>query len=79
MRQMSDDLAIAWRMAAEVDRSVARTRSLRRATLTAAFSGQLVTQDPDDELASVSLDRIRAERVATTATLRTQARAAARR
>ena len=36
-------------------RSVAR---LRRAVLAAAFSGQLVPQDPDDEPASVLLERI---------------------
>lgn len=37
---------------------------LRRSILAAAFSGQLVPQDPDDEPASVLLDRIRAERTA---------------
>jgi hypothetical protein len=36
--------------------------SLRRAILHKAFSGQLVPQDPNDEPASVLLERIRAER-----------------
>jgi type I restriction enzyme S subunit len=36
--------------------------ALRRAVLAAAFSGQLVQQDPADEPASALLDRIRAER-----------------
>ncbi|MFB7188789.1 restriction endonuclease subunit S [Streptomyces sp. NPDC056230] len=35
---------------------------LRRALLRAAFTGALVAQDPDDEPASVLLDRIRAQR-----------------
>lgn len=40
----------------------ARKASLNRSILAAAFSGQLVAQDPDDEPASVLLDRIGAER-----------------
>jgi type I restriction enzyme S subunit len=40
----------------------ARSSSLRRATLTAAFTGQLVPQDPNDEPASALLERIRVER-----------------
>lgn len=42
--------------------------SLRRSILAAAFSGQLVPQDPDDEPASVLLERIRAEREAASST-----------
>ncbi|PZT74370.1 MULTISPECIES: restriction endonuclease subunit S [unclassified Streptomyces] len=38
--------------------------NLRNALLHAAFTGTLVPQDPDDEPASVLLDRIRAERAA---------------
>ena len=36
--------------------------ALRQSILRKAFVGQLVPQDPDDEPASVLLDRIRAER-----------------
>jgi type I restriction enzyme S subunit len=36
----------------------------RQNILKAAFSGQLVPQDPNDEPASVLLERIRAERAA---------------
>ncbi|MGH8906482.1 MAG: restriction endonuclease subunit S [Egibacteraceae bacterium] len=38
------------------------TEALRRSILAAAFSGRLVAQDPDDEPASVLLERIKAER-----------------
>ena len=41
-----------------------RLQSLRRSVLLAAFSGQLVPQDPSDEPASVLLERIAAERAA---------------
>lgn len=58
------------RVAAEVRTSQARSVALRRSILAAAFSGQLVPQDPDDEPASVLLERIRAERAASTATRR---------
>jgi type I restriction enzyme S subunit len=41
-----------------------RSSSLRSSILTAAFSGQLASQDPKDEPASVLLERIAAERTA---------------
>ncbi len=47
-----------------------RSRQLRRSILAAAFSGQLVPQDPDAEPASVLLERIRTERNAATPTKR---------
>jgi len=48
----------------QIDREIAAIRSLRRAVLTAAFSGRLVPQDPTDEPASVLLERIAASRLA---------------
>ena len=37
---------------------------LRQSILKKAFSGQLVQQDPNDEPASILLDRIKAQKVA---------------
>ena len=41
-----------------------RAERLRQSILKRAFSGELVPQDPDDEPASVLLERIRAQREA---------------
>lgn len=57
---------------AAVDVALRRSGALRRSVLAAAFSGQLVPQDPDDEPASVLLERIRAERAAAPPTKRTR-------
>ena len=43
---------------------LAKAMRLREATLTRAFSGQLVPQDPNDEPAGVLLERIRGARAA---------------
>lgn len=53
------------RLAAEAKRALALTDTLEEAILAKAFRGELVPQDPDDEPASVLLERIRAERAAT--------------
>ncbi|GAA4923890.1 type I restriction enzyme S subunit [Stackebrandtia albiflava] len=51
---------------AALDMARRRSDCLRRSLLTEAFAGRLVPQDPNDEPASVLLDRIKAERAATT-------------
>ena len=47
-----------------LDKSLQQSTAQRQNILRAAFSGQLVPQDPHDEPASALLERIRAERAA---------------
>ena len=51
------------RQIGKIDRAIATVRSLRRSILSSAFSGKLVPQDPEDEPASVLLERIAASRL----------------
>lgn len=57
-------LACAARLKAEATRARALFGSLEAAILAKAFRGDLAPQDPNDEPASVLLDRTRAKRVA---------------
>ena len=49
------------RLDGEVDDCVKRSTALRRALLTAAFNGELVEQDPNDEPADIALARLGSE------------------
>ena len=75
-RRIADDLdrsmTVLARLEAQCTGALQRVNQLRHAILAAAFSGRLVPQDPDDEPASVLLERIRAERAAATPTKRTR-------
>lgn len=66
------------RLHRELGMAVARAVAARRAILAAAFSGRLVPQDPDDEPASVLLERFRAQRAVASPTRRTRTGEAAR-
>ncbi|MFJ9460576.1 restriction endonuclease subunit S [Kitasatospora sp. NPDC101447] len=59
-KQTAIDAAVA-----AVTNSAIRSSLLRQSILARAFTGQLVSQDPDDEHASVAFDRIRAEHSST--------------
>ena len=50
------------RLEAEATRARALLNRLEAALLTKAFRGELISQDPNDEPASVLLERIRAQR-----------------
>jgi restriction endonuclease S subunit len=64
IRAVDTALARADRLEAEAARARALVDRLESAILAKAFRGELVPQDPNDEPASVLLDRIRAERAA---------------
>ncbi|MCP4408903.1 MAG: restriction endonuclease [Gammaproteobacteria bacterium] len=50
------------KMESDISAEAKRSETLRQSILKKAFSGQLVEQDPNDEPASVLLERIRAEK-----------------
>ncbi|MFH8449656.1 restriction endonuclease subunit S [Streptomyces fungicidicus] len=62
LNKVAQRRADASSMADAIESVKLQAAELRRALLHAAFTGTLVPQDPDDEPASVLLDRIRAQR-----------------
>jgi type I restriction enzyme, S subunit len=61
---VEDVMSVTGRFTAELSVQEASSKSLRQSVLRAAFSGNLVEQDPTDEPASALLARIAAERAA---------------
>jgi type I restriction enzyme S subunit len=66
VKRIKEALARIDRLEAEATRARALLDRLESAILAKAFRGELVPQDPNDEPASVLLDRIRAQRIAPT-------------
>ena len=62
IRRLEGQMAIVDHLERDVTSSLGQLSAMRQSILKKAFSGQLVPQDPDDEPASVLLDRIKAER-----------------
>jgi type I restriction enzyme S subunit len=65
VRQVEVWLGVIHRLQERVEAQSHRLGLLEQASLAAAFRGELVPQDPNDEPASVLLERIRAEREST--------------
>jgi len=61
-------MSISDNLEAAIDNDISRTKRLRQSVLKTAFEGKLVPQDPNDEPASLLLERIRTERIKQTPT-----------
>lgn len=62
IKELETCLSVIDQMEKIINNSLQKSASLRQAILKKAFSGQLVPQDPNDEPASILLERIRSSR-----------------
>lgn len=62
VREIETQVSVIEQIEHTIESELVKSESLRQAILKKAFSGELVAQDPNDEPASVLLERIRAEK-----------------
>ena len=61
---IEEKLSVCEELEQEIEANLQKSEALRQSILKKAFSAKLVAQDPNDEPASVLLERIRAEKEA---------------
>lgn len=74
VQKINELLSIEASLTSAIESEIQRAESLRQSILKKAFSGRLVPQDPNDEPASVLLERIRAEKATQSIKSRTRKR-----
>ena len=64
VRHLDSIVTLCDELDCQIDDQLLRVNALRQAILKKAFTGQLVPQDPNDESASILLERVKAEKAA---------------
>ena len=67
---LDEQFSIIHQQIKDIDENLLKCKALRQTILKKAFSGQLVPQDPNDEPASVLLERIAREKAEAVATVK---------
>jgi type I restriction enzyme S subunit len=62
---LEEKLSVVGQLRLDIELELEKAEALRHSILKKAFSGKLVAQDPDDEPASILLERIKAEKAET--------------